>query len=210
MEQNSTENQTEVSQETLWYLNNYILLRDYLDRTIARIAARCVRSGNIAMEEYPFYGYILDVLEEICDTGDFVLTHPELYPYVEKKIKGGLAGLKKDLQEYKLELKSNATPEMIKDDKGELDRMKKALGITEDDTAFDPTAGAGMSMNDVVDKILKENTGSGLNQQDDLPAPEIKSFEEHEKEMAKAQQQQKVQAQIEAAKAPQSKPQGQS
>lgn len=59
MEQNSTENQAEVSQETLWYLNNYILLRDYLDRTIARIAARCVRSGNIAMEEYPFYGYIL-------------------------------------------------------------------------------------------------------------------------------------------------------
>ena len=210
MEQNSTENQAEVSQETLWYLNNYIMLRDYLDRTIARIAARCVRSGNIAMEEYPFYGYILDVLEEICDTGDFVLTHPELYPYVEKKIKGGLAGLKKDLQEYKLELKSNATPEMIKDDKGELDRMKKALGITEDDTAFDPTAGAGMSMNDVVDKILKENTGSGLNQLDDLPAPEIKSFEEHEKEMAKARQQQKVQAQIEAAKAPQSKPQGQS
>ena len=210
MEQNSTENQAEISQETLWYLNNYILLRDYLDRTIARIAARCVRSGNIAMEEYPFYGYILDVLEEICDTGDFVLTHPELYPYVEKKIKGGLAGLKKDLQEYKLELKNNATPEMIKDDKGELDRMKKALGITEDDTAFDPTAGAGMSMNDVVDKILKENTGSGLNQQDDLPAPEIKSFEEHEKEMAKAKQQQKVQAQINAAKASQSKPQGQS
>ena len=210
MEENNTEPQAPVSQDTMWYLNNYILLRDYLDRTIERIAARCVRSGNIAMEEYPFYGYILDVLEEICDTGDFVLTHPELYPYVEKKIKGGLAGLKKDLQEYKLELKSNATPEMIKDDKGELEKMKKALGITEDDKAFDPTAGAGMSMNDVVDKILRENTGSGLNQEDDLPVPEIKSFEEHEKEMAKAQQQEKVQAQINAAKASQNKPEGQS
>ena len=63
-----TENQSApvngVSKETLWYLDNYIRLRDYLDRTISRIAARCVRSGNIALEEYPFYGYILDVLEE--------------------------------------------------------------------------------------------------------------------------------------------------
>lgn len=210
MVENNSGGQAPVSQETLWYLNNYILLRDYLDRTIARIAARCVRSGNIAMEEYPFYGYILDVLEEICDTGDFVLSHPELYPYVEKKIKGGLSGLKKDLQEYKLELKSNATPEMIKEDKGELDRMKKALGITEDDTAFDPTAGAGMSMNDVVDKILKENTGSGLVQEDELPIPEIKSFEEHEKEAAKAQQQEKIQAQINASKMQATKPQSES
>lgn len=42
------------SKESLWYLDNYILLKDYYDRTISRIAARCVRMGNIAMEEYPF------------------------------------------------------------------------------------------------------------------------------------------------------------
>ena len=67
------------SKESLWYLDNYILLKDYYDRTISRIAARCVRMGNIAMEEYPFYGYILDVLEEISDTGDYILQHKELY-----------------------------------------------------------------------------------------------------------------------------------
>lgn len=38
----------------LWYVDNYVLLKDYYDRTISRIAARCVRSGNIALEEYPF------------------------------------------------------------------------------------------------------------------------------------------------------------
>ena len=70
-----------VSKETLWYLDNYILLRDYYDRTISRIAARCVRMGNIAMEEYPHYNYILDVLQEISETGNFVLSHKELYPY---------------------------------------------------------------------------------------------------------------------------------
>lgn len=144
-----------ISKETLWYLDNYILLRDYLDRTISRIAARCVRSGNIAMEEYPFYGYILDVLEEISETGDFILEHKELYPYVEKRIRGGVAGLRKNLQEYKQELKSNASPEMIKQDDSELEKMKKALGSV--DKTVDPTVGAGMSMDEVVEKILRQN-----------------------------------------------------
>ncbi len=83
MEQNTPP--TGASKESLWYLDNYILLKDYYDRTISRIAARCIRMGNIAMEEYKYYGYILDVLEEISETGDYILEHKELYPYVEKK-----------------------------------------------------------------------------------------------------------------------------
>ena len=170
-----------VSKETLWYLDNYIRLRDYLDRTISRIAARCVRSGNIAVEEYPFYGYILDVLEEICDTGDFLLEHKELYPYIEKKIAGGVNGLRKDLKEYKQELKSNASPDMIKQDDSELEKMKKALG--EVDKTVDPTIGAGMSMDEVVDKILRENSAEigdmsqygTLNSDDDNNVPDIKA-----------------------------------
>ena len=85
MEQNN--NLPPITQEALWNLNNYILLKDYYDRTISRIAARCVRMGNIAIEEYPYYGYILDVLEEICQVGDYIIQHKELYPYVEQKIK---------------------------------------------------------------------------------------------------------------------------
>lgn len=100
----------------LWYVDNYILLKDYYDRTISRIAARCVRKGNIAIEDYPFFGYILDVLEEISETGEYILQHRELYPYVERKIAGGLNGLKKTLIEYQNELKSNSTPDMIKED----------------------------------------------------------------------------------------------
>ena len=101
MEQNTSP--ATASKESLWYLDNYILLKDYYDRTISRIAARCVRMGNIAMEEYKFYGYILDVLEEISETGDYILEHKELYPYVEKKIAGGVEALKKNLAEYQLE-----------------------------------------------------------------------------------------------------------
>lgn len=43
-----------VTKESLWYIDNYVLIRDYYDRTVSRIAARCIRMGNIAVEDYPF------------------------------------------------------------------------------------------------------------------------------------------------------------
>lgn len=153
--QNVTNNLASVSKDTLWYLDNYILLKDYYDRTISRIAARCIRMGNIAMEEYPFYGYILDVLEEISDTGDFILQHKELYPYVDKKIPGGLNEFKKNLKEYREELKNNSSPDMIKEDEKEIDKMKQLLGVV--DKSDDPTAGAGMGMDELMDKLLKQD-----------------------------------------------------
>lgn len=146
---------TTVSNADLWYIDNFILLKDYYDRTISRIAARCVRKGNIAIEDYPFYAYILDVLEEISETGDYIIQRKELYPYVERKIAGGLSGFKKSLAEYKQELQSNSTPDMIKEDAREVERMKKALGVL--DKAVDPTVGAGMGMEQLMDKLMKEN-----------------------------------------------------
>ena len=152
MENNESFNSGKNVTGDTWYVDNYVLLKDYYDRTISRIAARCVRKGNIAMEEYPFYGYILDVLEEISETGDYIVEHPNLYPYVEKKLSGGINALKKNLNEFKTELKNNASPEMIKQDKDELNKMKEALGAI--DKSVDPTIGAGMSMDEVVDKLL--------------------------------------------------------
>lgn len=154
-EQQTPGNAVQISKETLWYLDNYILLKDYLDRTISRIAARCIRQNNIAMEEYPFYGYILDVLEEISETGDFILAHKELYPLVEKKIQGGMNAFRKNLGEYKQELRNNSTPEMIKQDTNqELEQMKEALGMV--DKSEDPTVGAGMSMDEVIEKLMNK------------------------------------------------------
>ena len=141
----------------LWYVDNYILLKDYYDRTISRIAARCVRKGNIAIEDYPFFGYILDVLEEISETGEYILQHRELYPYVERKIAGGLNGLKKTLIEYQNELKSNSTPDMIKEDAREVEKMKQALGDV--DKSADPTVGAGMVLKE---QPVTSKRGSGL------------------------------------------------
>ena len=163
MEQNNSFSSGKDNKGDLWYVDNYVLLKDYYDRTISRIAARCVRQGNIAMEEYPFYGYILDVLEEISETGDYIVAHPDLYAYVDKKIAGGINSLKKNLNEYKTELKNNASPEMIKQDKDELKKMKDALGAI--DKSVDPTVGAGMSMDEVVDKLLQQNQKQAAPQQ---------------------------------------------
>ncbi|MCQ2740720.1 MAG: hypothetical protein MJ210_01195 [Alphaproteobacteria bacterium] len=155
MEPNKTFNSGQNEAGDVWYVDNYVLLKEYYDMTISRIAARCVRSGNIAIEEYKHYAYILDVLEEISETGEYILSHPNLYGYVDKKIPGGVNALKKNLNEFKSELEHNASPDMIKQDKNELNKMKEALG--EMDKASDPTAGAGMSMDEVVNKLMAQN-----------------------------------------------------
>lgn len=144
-----------VTQEDLWYIDNYLVLKDYYDRTISRIAARCIRMGNIAMEEYPFYSYILDVLEEICETGNYIISKPEMYPYVAKKIAGGIDALQENLNVYQQELHNNSSPDMIKQDPSEISKMKEALG--EFENTFDPTAGAGMNIDDLMNKLLSEN-----------------------------------------------------
>lgn len=173
-----------VSKEDLWYVDNYLVLRDYYDRTISRIAARCVRMGNIAMEEYPFYGYILDVLEEICDTGSYILSNPNLHPYIEKKIAGGVAALQNNLSIYQEELRNNSSPDMIKQDPQELNKMKEALG--EIDKSVDPTVGAGMNMDDLVNKLLQESIQNASDdasvlqktEEDNEPPFELKSRED--------------------------------
>lgn len=147
---------SEVSKESLWYVDNYIVLLDYYDRTISRIAARCVRMGNIAIEEYKFYPYILDVLEEICETGNYVIEHEELHPYVERKIAGGIEALKKNLSLYQQELTNNQSPEMLKADPNEGKKINEVMSNF--DKAVDPTAGAGMNIDDLMSKLMAENS----------------------------------------------------
>ena len=126
--------------------------------TVSRIAARCIRKGNIPIEDYPFYSYILDVLEEISETGDYILNHKDLHDYANKKIKGGMAELSRSLREYKEELQKNSSPDMIKNDAKEIERMKRMLDGG--DKASDPTVGAGMGMEQLMEKLLKENANN--------------------------------------------------
>lgn len=143
------------TKESLWYIDNYVLIRDYYDRTVSRIAARCIRQGNIAVEDYPFYPYIIDVLEELCETGDYILEHKELHPFVEKKIKGGIAALEQNLDLYKQELVRNSSVDMAAKKDADLAAAKDAFsGFT--DQADSPTKGAGQSIDDVVAKLMAE------------------------------------------------------
>ena len=144
-----------VTKESLWYIDNYVLIRDYYDRTVSRIAARCIRKGNIAVEEYPFYSYIIDVLDELCETGNYIISHRELHPYVEKKIKGGVKALEDNLSLYKQELDRNASVEMTAKTDTDLSVAKNAFaGFT--NQADTPIKGAGQSIDDVVAKLMAE------------------------------------------------------
>ena len=148
------QNSATVSKESLWYVDNYIVLIDYYDRTISRIAARCVRMGNIAMEEYKFYPYILDVLEEICDTGNYIIEHTELHPYVAKRISGGIEALKRNLSIYQQELTNNQSPEMLKPDPNETAKINEVMRNF--DNSVDPTVGAGMNIDELMNKLMAE------------------------------------------------------
>ena len=154
-----------VTKESLWYIDNYVLIRDYYDRTVSRIAARCIRKGNIAVEDYPFYPYIIDVLEELCETGDYIIQHRELHPFVEKKIKGGVQALEKNLSLYKQELVRNSSVDMAAKKDEDLSAAKDAFsGFT--DQSDDPTKGAGQSIDDVVAKLMAEQEKIIQNQED--------------------------------------------
>ena len=152
-------NDIAVTRESLWYIDNYVLIRDYYDRTVSRIAARCIRKGNIAVEDYPFYPYIVDVLDELCEIGDYIISHKELHPYVEKKIRGGVKALSDNLSLYKKELERNASVEMnIKKD-SDLSAAKGAFdGFTNqsDEQNNNPTKGAGQSIDEVVAKLMAQ------------------------------------------------------
>lgn len=147
--------QNTVTEDDLWLIDNYIVLIDYYDRTISRIAARCVRQGNIALEEYKFYPYVLDVLEEICETGEAIMNNKALYPYVERRIAGGVEALQNNLAIFQSELTNNQSPDMLKTDPDETQKLNEAMSNF--DKAVDPTAGAGMNIDELMQKLMAEN-----------------------------------------------------
>ncbi|MBR5599535.1 MAG: hypothetical protein IKW39_05790 [Alphaproteobacteria bacterium] len=152
-------NELAATKESLWYIDNYVLIRDYYNRTVSRIAARCIRKGNIAIEDYPFYGYIVDVLDELCEIGDYIISHTELHPYVEKKIKGGVMALSSNLSLYKQELERNASVEITARKDSDLSVAKNAFeGFTNQSETQDanPIKGAGQSIDDVVAKLMAQ------------------------------------------------------
>ena len=145
-----------VTKESLWYIDNYILIRDYYDRTVSRIAARCIRKGNIAIEDYPFFPYIVDVLEELCETGDYIIEHKELHPYVQKKIKGGIQALKDNLSLYKEECEKNSTVEMNLKNDANLSEAKDAFSGFTNQAENDAILSGGQSVDEVVAKLMAE------------------------------------------------------
>lgn len=102
--------------EQLWSFDHFVRLKDYYDQTISRTSARCVHLGGLELSQYPYFGYILDLLDEIITFGQELVTEPAYRAIIQAKYKGGMAMLQKNLAEYKKEFEDNAPPEMLEED----------------------------------------------------------------------------------------------
>ena len=113
--------------EQLWNFDHFMRLKTYYDATISRTSARCVHLGGLEISQYPYYGYILDLLDEILTFGMEILT-PPYSAIIRDRYKGGLPALKKLLSEFQKEFEANAPPEMMGDNGESLDEIKNRLG----------------------------------------------------------------------------------
>lgn len=116
--------------EQLWNFDHFMRLKTYYDQTISRTSARCVHLGGLELSQYPYFGYILDLLDEILTFGMEIIT-PPYARIVRERYKGGEAALKKILMEYKAEFDSNAPPEMLEEEET-MDDIKNRLGSLAD------------------------------------------------------------------------------
>lgn len=113
--------------EQLWNFDHFMRLKSYYDQTISRTSARCVHLGGLELSQYPYYGYILDLLDEILTYGMEILT-PPYTAIVRDRYKGGDAALRKVLLEFKKEFEDNAPPEMLSEEEESLEEIKNRLG----------------------------------------------------------------------------------
>ncbi len=117
--------------EQLWNFDHFMRLKTYYDQTISRTSARCVHLGGLELSQYPYFGYILDLLDEILTFGMEIIT-PPYAQIVRERYKGGEPALKKMLMEFKTEFENNAPPEMLSDEEESMDEIKDRLGSLAD------------------------------------------------------------------------------
>lgn len=119
--------------DQLWNFDHFMRLKTYYDQTISRTSARCVHLGGLELSQYPYFGYILDLLDEILTFGMEILT-PPYAAIVRDRYKGGDAALRKLLAEFKKEFEENAPPEMLSEEEESLDEVKNRLGSLADNS----------------------------------------------------------------------------
>lgn len=116
--------------DQLWNFDHFMRLKTYYDQTISRTSARCVHLGGLELSQYPYFGYILDLLDELLTFGMEIVT-PPYAKIVKERYKGGEAALKKILMEFKAEFDSNAPPEMLEEEET-MEDIRNRLGALAD------------------------------------------------------------------------------
>ena len=90
------------------------------------------------------------------------MEHKELYRYVEKRVAGGIEALKKNLSLYQEELTNNQSPDMLRADPDEAKKLNEVMSNF--DKSVDPTGGAGMNIDELMEKLMAENNISNKEQ----------------------------------------------
>ncbi len=118
--------QQEFAKELLWNFEHFMRLKDYYDQTISRVGARCVQLGGIEMSHYKYYGYVLDVLDEIVGLGEVISDNDAYDAIIDANFSGKKEAFIRVLAEFKKDLTDNAPPEMLEED---LDAAKIRAGL---------------------------------------------------------------------------------
>ena len=120
-------NSYNLTTEQLWNFDHFVRLKDYYDQTISRTSARCVHLGGLELTQYPYFGYILDLLDEILTFGGELLGDAVYAGIIRDRYKGGEPAMRKHLAQFKKDFEDNAPPEMLDDDDS-MDDIKNRLG----------------------------------------------------------------------------------
>lgn len=157
------------SKNDSWDFEYFNRLRNYYDQTMSRVGARCVQLGGLEMSNYPYFDYVLDVLSELVEVGNKLLTDDKYKAIIATDFAGGRVALEKVVADYKYELETNAPPEMVEKevDKNDIESVLGGIDNTVDTAPIGPAADGFEPIPDLEDVTLGTSFVSGGSSSDE-------------------------------------------
>ncbi len=110
-----------------WEMANFMRQKNLYEEATNWISARCVRLGNMDKTEYPYYGFVVDLMNELKENIQNLLENQLLEEVIDAEVPGGREGMQNLLKALEKELED--LPENLKpvEEKNEVD-PRQVLG----------------------------------------------------------------------------------
>lgn len=95
-----------------WEISNFMKLKNLYEDATNWISAHCVRLNNMDKTEYPYYGFIVDLMKELKDNIQNLLENQLLEEVIDTEVPGGREGMQSLLDALEKELED--LPENLK------------------------------------------------------------------------------------------------